>query len=141
MRYTLSVLTAACLLALGQPAWSSSRDQDLQQRARFAALSLPATDRSCATQLLRALQAQKGNLGRPMRFNQITAAVQQVLLTHYAAALRQQPLPCAMVELHWVKTLPRDLYARPALQWAQSTLDRRSQALVAYYLRTVNSEV
>ena len=57
MRYTLSVLTAACLLALGQPAWAETTDRDFLLRARNAALALPDTDRANATQLLQQLQA------------------------------------------------------------------------------------
>lgn len=135
MRYTLSVLTAACLLALGQPAWSLSTDQALQQRARMAAMALPATDRQCATKLLQILQAAAVQDQRRLRLSMVTAAVEQSLHTHHAAALQQHQLPPAAVELHWSKAPAQDLYAHahPTMDLDNAMLARWNQALLTAY--------
>lgn len=89
MRHTLSVLSAACLLALGQPVWSeSTSDRELALRARTAALALalPAADRACASLLLQQWQVEAEPFTphqRHLPFHTLFQAVSQVLEHHY----------------------------------------------------------
>src|SRR5690606_24381898 len=88
MRYTLSVLTAACVLALSQPAWSETIDRELLQRARNAALALPDKDRASASQWLQQLQtaapATAAAAKRPLPFHPVFQAIGRTLAQHYA---------------------------------------------------------
>ncbi len=105
MRYTLSVLTAACLLALGQPAWAETSDRDFLLRARNAALALPDTDRANATQLLQQLQARAAAAAIPQRhlpFHRVFAAVNGALLQHYTTSVSAHLLPQPMLAPHWI---------------------------------------
>lgn len=90
MRHTLSVLSAACLLALGQPVWSeTTSDRELALRARTAALALPASDRACASLLLQqwqgeAVEAMPSPIHqRSLPFHTLFQAISQVLEEHY----------------------------------------------------------
>lgn len=115
MRYTLSVLTAVCLLALGQPAWSNSVDGELLQRVRIAASALPATDRASAALLLHELQAQvsTATTQRHLPLNRTMFAAQQVLAQRYHSTLQAHRLPQAVVATHWLKPSVIDIHARP----------------------------
>ena len=142
MRYTLSVLTAACLLALGQPAWSSMADTDLQQRARMAVLSLPDVDRCCAAQLLLQWQAVHAQPSRSLALGRIPAAMQTALQQYYGSQLHHHVCESAVVALHWSKPAAQDLYARPALVLDSTMLQRWTQALVSAHAQTdSNSQI
>ena len=138
MRYTLSVLTAACLLALGQPAWSDSFDCELQQRARMAVLSLPASACNEAALLLQALHAAPAPAQRHLPLAPISQAMDTALRQHYGSAIQSQQLGTATVELHWSKPPAQDLYARPAMTWDEDVLTQWTQALMATYAETDN---
>lgn len=99
MRYTLSVLTAACLMALGQPAWSECVDRELLKRVRMATMALPDSDRAIAAVLLHSLQASvtAPPTRRDLPFSPIALAIQQVLQQRYSGALQAHRLPTALV--------------------------------------------
>lgn len=105
MRYTLSVLTAACVLALSQPAWSETIDRELLQRARNAALALPDKDRASASQWLQQLQttvpATATAAKRPLPFHPVFLAVGHTLAQHYATASSAHVLAHPVVPAGW----------------------------------------
>lgn len=105
MRYTLSVLTAACVLALSQPAWSETIDRELLQRARNAALALPDKDRASASQWLQQLQttvpATATAAKRPLPFHPVFQAVGHTLAQHYATASSAHVLAHPVVPAGW----------------------------------------
>lgn len=103
MRHTLSVLTAVCLLALGQPAWSETSERDIALRARTAALSLPAEARASASQVLRQLQAQQEAPAprRPLPLHPMVQAVHQTLAQDYDATANTHLLPKSTLPLRW----------------------------------------
>ena len=105
MRYTLSVLTAACVLALSQPAWSETIDRELLQRARNAALALPDKDRASASQWLQQLQtaapATAAVAKRPLPFHPVFQAIGHTLAQHYATASSAHVLAHPVVPAGW----------------------------------------
>ena len=131
MRYTLSVLTAVCLLALGQPAWSNSVDRELLQRARMAASALPDTVRASAALLLRELQTQHltPKPQRPLPLARHVAAIAQLLQDHYRSTLNSRALAQPLVATHWLKPEPADMYARPGMLLDPTMVVRWSHAL------------
>lgn len=100
MRYTLSVLTAAGLLALGQPAWSEDRDREGLQRWRMTALSLPCSGAASAALLHAAAPVAPtdtpATTTRTLPVTRMLAAVQHMLQQHYGSALQAQALPPAL---------------------------------------------
>lgn len=133
MRYTLSVLTAACLLALGQPVWSETLDRELLQRARGAALALPATDRASAALLLQALQASAPTTAvqRHLPLHRTVAAAQHMLVQHYRSTLQAHRLPQPLVARHWLKPVAIDIDVRPALALETTMVARWANALLS----------
>ena len=131
MRYTLSVLTAVCLLALGQPAWANSVDGELLQRVRIAASALPDTDRASAALLLRELQAQPKAAApqRHLPLHRTMQAAQQVLAQHYSSTLQAHLLPQPVVPAHWLKPLAIDPPARSGMLLDTSMVQRWAAAL------------
>lgn len=105
MRYTLSVLTAACVLALSQPAWSETIDRELLQRARNAALALPDKDRASASQWLQQLQtaapATAAAAKRPLPFHPVFQAIGRTLAQHYATTSCAHVLAHPVVPVGW----------------------------------------
>lgn len=139
MRYTLSVLTAAGLLALGQPAWSEPLDRELLQRVRLAALAWPGTEALQASAPAAALTtpmaaanstAATPRATRSLPLNRMQAATQQLLQQHYASSLQALALPPTRVARHWLQpdTLAQAQPARLALdatmvaRWADAGL-------------------
>lgn len=106
MRYTLSVLTAACLLALGQPAWAAQADDDVMQRARCAARALPDHARAHAAQLLQQLQqhtdveAPPASRQRHLPLHPLFGAVQTLLAQQHGSAAAAHQLPMPMLTTH-----------------------------------------
>lgn len=134
MRHTLSVLTAACLLALGQAAWCSSGDGELRQRARKAVLALPDIDRTHGALLLQeVLQAQTLAPRRHLPLARVMAATDEALQQHYASAAMAHLPPAAMLQAHWYKPAPQDLYARPAMDLDAPMVQRWTQTLMALH--------
>lgn len=131
MRYTLSVLTAVCLLALGQPAWSNHADGEWLQRVRLAASSLPATDRASAALLWHALQAQALSAvpQRPLPLGRTLLAAQQVLAQHYGSTLQAHLLPQPVVATHWYQAVAIDLQACPRMLLDSAMVQRWANAL------------
>lgn len=131
MRYTLSVLTAVCLLALGQPAWSDSVDRELLKRARIAASALPDNDRASAALVLRELQAQYlcAKLQRHLPLQRNAAAVQRVLKTDYRSALQSHVLAQPLVGTLWLKPVTIDLHVRPNVLLDAAMVQRWAEAL------------
>lgn len=151
MRYTLSVLTAAGLLALGQPAWSEPLDRELLQRVRLATLAWPGTEALHAQALqasapaapLSAPMAAANSAaatpatGRALSLNRMQAATQQLLQQHYASSLQALALPPTRVARHWLQ--PDTLaYAHPVslaldaamvARWADARLAAAQQIL------------
>lgn len=109
MRYTLSVLTAACVLALSQPAWSETIDRELLQRARNAALALPDKDRASASQWLQQLQttapATAAAAKRPLPFHAVYQAIGHTLAQHYATTSSAHVLAHPVVPAGWRQAL------------------------------------
>lgn len=144
MRYTLSVLTAAGLLALGQPAWSEPLDRELLQRVRLAALAWPGTEAlhaqalqasAPAAALTTPMAAANSTAATPratrsLPLNRMQAATQQLLQQHYASSLQALALPPTRVARHWLQpdTLAQAQPARLALdatmvaRWADAGL-------------------
>lgn len=139
MRYTLSVLTAVCLLAMGQPAWSQSLDHELRQRARQAALALPDHARTHAARLLLELQATSQTSRRAIGLSSIASAAQSALEQLYGTRMGHQQLMPAGVDLHWSKPAPQDLYDRPALELDPQMVQQWTQALAATCTETDNN--
>ena len=132
MRYTLSVLTAACLLALGQPVWSESLDREWLQRVRTAALALPATDRANAALLLYELQASvpTATRQRHLPLNRCLVAAQQMLQQEYGSVLQAHQLPQLLVAAHWLKPSPVDVNHHPAMDLDTAMVARWANAIV-----------
>lgn len=109
MRYTLSVLTAACVLALSQPAWSETIDRELLQRARNAALALPDRDRASASQWLQQLQtaapATAAVAKRPLPFHPVFQAIGHTLAQCYATTSSAHVLAHPVVPASWRQAL------------------------------------
>ncbi len=127
MRYTLSVLTAACLLALGQPAWAETTDRDFLLRARNAALALPDTDRANATQLLQQLQARASVAPvsqRHLPFHRVFTAVNGALQQHYTTSVSAHVLPQPLVAAHWIKPPVEHLDTRPSMNLDTAMVQR-----------------
>ena len=136
MRQTLSALTAACLLALSQAAWSSSGDGELRQRARTAALALPDIDRTYGALLLQeALQAQPSvpTARRSLPLARVAAAANQALQQHYASCAGHHLPPAGLVQFHWLKPAPQDLHARPRMDLDEPMVQRWTQKLMALH--------
>lgn len=131
MRYTLSVLTAVCLLALGQPAWSESVDRELLQRVRIAAAALPDTDRADAAALLRELQTHHASTQpqRHLPFSRKVAAFSQVLERDYASTLQSHALAQPLVAQHWLRPAVVDVYTRPEPKLDTTMVARWATAL------------
>ena len=105
MRYTLSVLTAVCLLALGQPAWSEASDREVVRRAHRAVMALPDDTRASANQLLQQLQAQQtpAPSQRSLRWHPMFQAAAQALVRHYSSTIQSHTLAHALLSVqHYV---------------------------------------
>jgi|GEM_PF-1654604 len=128
MRYTLSVLTAACLLALGQPTWSETADRELLQRARNAALALPDQDRACASQWLLQLQASCAATApaaqRALPLNPLLQAVRHTLTQHYATTVSAHVLALPVVQAQWHRS-PQALDMQAVRMQLDSTMVQR----------------
>ena len=127
MRYTLSVLTAACLLALGQPVWAETTDRDFLLRARNAALALPDTDRASARQLLQQLQARISSAPvsqRQLPFHRVFIAVNGALQKHYTTSVRAHLLPQPLLAAHWINPPVEQLAARAAMNLDTAMVQR-----------------
>ena len=96
MRYTLSVLTAVCLLALGQPAWSEVTDREVARRAYSAVMALPDDARTRANQLLLQLELQAQHTAAPsqrsLRLQPMFQAASQALVQHYSTTTQSHVL-------------------------------------------------
>lgn len=137
MRHTLSVLSAVCLIALSQTAWSCHLDSDLQQRARMAAMALPATDRASAAAWLHTLPTPPAShtasttqrnlpLSRPM------AAVQRCV-QQLGQTLTAHRLATRTVAGHWLQRTPVDIHMPPQLELDAAMVQRWSEAMAAHY--------
>ena len=103
MRHTLSVLTAVCLLALGQPAWSEVSDREVARRAHSAAMALPDAARACASKLLQQLQALHTTAAtnqRSLRLQPMFHAATHALRQHYATTAQAHTLAHALLPAH-----------------------------------------
>lgn len=133
MRYTLSVITAVCLLALGQPAWSNSVDHELLQRASIAAAALPDNDRANAAALLRELQTHATDTQpqrRHLPFSRQMAAFKRVLECSYGSTLQSHTLPYPLVAPHWLRPAVVDADTRPEPELDTAMVARWAAALL-----------
>lgn len=128
MRYTLSVLTAACLLALGQPAWAETADRDFVLRARNAVLALPDTDRANAKQLLQQLQASAATAPvaqqRHLPFHRVFSAVNGALQQHYSTAVNAHLLPQPLLAQGWIRPPVEQLGGRLPMKLDTAMVER-----------------
>lgn len=143
MRYTLSVVSAVCLMALGQPSWSSSLDRDLIERARIAAMALPAIDRHSAKAWLNALPAphKPSTTRRHLPLSAAMTAVQQLVHQYERQTLQAYVLPAPTVSRQWLRPVTVELQARPNLQLDAAKVRRWATSAAARYATHTSPEM
>lgn len=137
MRHTLSALTAACLLTLGQSAWASAAERTwLHQQARHIVQSLPDAERIKAAALLQQWRNNTAPLPassqRHLPFHSVMGAVSSHLQQHYRQHVLSHQRPSTLVAPGWVKAEVQDptasrqpLVLEPAMvqRWASQWQD------------------
>lgn len=119
MRQTLSALTAACLLALGQSAWASAAERTwLHQHARAMVCALSAAEQVKTAALLQQWHSNAPQPAAPIQrhlpFHPVMRAVATHLQEHYRQPVQSHQQPHTWVALHWVKADVKDLAVPPA---------------------------
>lgn len=112
IRYTLSVLTAACVLALCQPAVACPATDRVAAQARAVAMALPAADRADALHWLRQWQIQTTPAAaRQAPINRYLQAAHAVWPSPWLTSAPVQPC----LPLHHMRPAAIDLFAPMAL--------------------------
>ena len=142
MRYTLSVLSAACILALSQPSWAGSLDRALSLRAQTAVMALSEAERADATLLLQTVgvqPAQSPLLRRALPLHPIMVAADQALELHYDSAVISHLPAASTLPSGYAKAPTTDTYQQFYMQldtdmvrrWAPSQIDAHAPAVEA----------